>query len=155
MVLRGIYMTTHVSYYTGGRTLLHSVSPVRSISCCHIHVVSGNSIPAYYLLRMLPMYGAVSHAHIDSIPPSPNYWVCPGTDLWPTFFVYYMRWSSRSYTCTSYHTFRSSFGRTAKFKYGRSVFAAERPNLIPTSFCLWLFLEYVWKTLPWSVCLVW
>ena len=40
---------------------------------------------------------------------------------------------SRSYTCTSHHTFRSSFGRTAKFKFGWSAIGAERPILTPTS----------------------
>ena len=44
-----------------------------------------------------------------------------------------MRWPSRSYTCTSCHTSRTSFGRTAKSKYGRSAVGAERPILIPIS----------------------
>ena len=46
------------------------------------------------------------------------------------------RCPSRSYTCTSYHTFRSSFGRTAKFKYDGSAIGAEGPLLI-LNYMLW------------------
>ena len=50
-----------------------------------------------------------------------------------------MRLPSRSYTCTSYHAFRSSFARTAKFEYGRSAIGAERPILIPSYY----YIKYV------------
>ena len=47
------------------------------------------------------------------------------------FFVCYMRHSSRPYTCTSYHTFRSSLERTAKFNTWPIRTGAERSILIP------------------------
>ena len=61
-----------------------------------------------------------------------HYGVCGGTHRSPTFFVYYMGWSSRSYACTSYHTLRSLFGRTGNFKDGLSAIDPERPLLIPS-----------------------
>ena len=76
----------------------------------------------------------IADTNTISVPPRPNCWACPATHLSPTFFVRYMRWPSRSYTCTSYNTFRTSFGRTAKSNtwYGRPVIWAERRTLIPT-----------------------
>ena len=55
-------------------------------------------------------------AHVRSVPPRPKQRECRGTHLSLTFVVHYMRQPSRPYTCTSYYTFRNSFGRTAKFK---------------------------------------
>ena len=83
-----------------------------------------------YSVKCVGQYGI---AHISSVPPRPNSWVCPGTHLSSFFFVYNMRWPRRSYTCTSYisHTFRSSFGRTARFKvYCQSTIGAAKPILI-------------------------
>ena len=40
-------------------TRIQTIPPVRSTSWCHIQVVRINRIPAYYLLRILPMHGAV------------------------------------------------------------------------------------------------
>ena len=53
-------------------------------------------------------------AHINKAPPRPNYWVCPGIHLSRLVLVCDMTWPSRSYTSSSCHTFRSSFGRTYK-----------------------------------------
>ena len=72
-------------------------------------------------------------ARINGVSPRPNYWVCPGTHLSPTFIIYYMRLHSRSYTCTSYHTFCSSFGRTANLECGPSAIGAVRPILLPSN----------------------
>ena len=53
------------------------------------------------------------------------------------FFVLYMRWPSRPCTCTSFHTFRSSFGRTARFENGRYVVGADRPMLVLACITVW------------------
>ena len=106
------YIHDYVRYWWPD--FVSSIPPVRSISWCPIWVVSRNTAPAYYLLRILPTYWAVSpFSYSWCVPPRPNYWACPVLTYRQLFFVYYMRWPSRSYTCTSYHTFRSSFGRTA------------------------------------------
>ena len=62
------------------------------------------------------------------------------------FLLYYMRWPSRSYTCTSYHTFRSSFGRTAKLKiwpirhWGGEAHSTPSTSLFtPEYYCTWLY----------------
>ena len=111
-MVHGTYATT---CDTGGRTSSRSIQPVRSF-WCHIWAVSRNSRPAYYQLRMLPMYGAVSHCAYWKCSTASKLMSMPGYSPIANFFSTSREIPSRPYTCTSYHTFRSSFGRTAEFK---------------------------------------
>ena len=104
-----VYTTEYmITYDTGGWISLRSIHPVRSICWCHIKVSSHNSIPAYYLLRILPSCRAVSHiSQINSVLPRPTTEYAPVLTYRQLvlYLVYYMRRPSRSYTCTSFHTF--------------------------------------------------
>lgn len=84
--------------------------------------LSRNTIPAYSLVQMLTMYGAVRIAHTFK-PPSIT------VLTYRNFLVYCIMWPRRFYTWTSYPTFRS-FGRPGKLEYGRCSTGAERPILI-------------------------
>ena len=80
-------MTT---YDTGGRTSLRSIPPVRNIlGVINVYLVSRNSIPAYYLLRVLPGYGAAHilvHHRVQKITA-----YAPELTHFQLISVYYMR----------------------------------------------------------------
>ena len=126
-------MTT---YHTGDRASLRSIPPVRGSSWCHINDVGRRRKPACYdLPRIRQMYGAISHCSYNCVPPRWNHRICPGNLLaYRQLFVYYTWWPSRTYTCTSYSTFQSSFGlfgmrRSIQIRPIRNW--AERLILIP------------------------
>ena len=82
------------------------------------------------------MYGAVSHCSYSQCTTASKLLSMPRyTHIANLLCILnvMMRGPSRSYTSTSYHTFRSSCGRTAQFKTGRSAIGAEMLIPIPSN----------------------
>ena len=82
-------------------------------------VVSPNGIPAYYLqgtANTAKWWGSIAllilvvYHRVQTTEYAP---VRTHRQLFLVQYYWYMRWPSRSYTCISYHTFRSLVGRTA------------------------------------------
>ena len=79
----------HIIYATGGRTCSLSIRPVRNV--VWRHQIGRKSYKTAVLPTCYDYCQFMGHyrvALINRVPPRPNYGVCPGTHLSPTFFLY-------------------------------------------------------------------
>ena len=131
-------MTT---YDTGGLTALRSIPPACSIPWCHLQGVSRFNIPGYYVptANNVNVWGSITLLIlIARHRVQTTEYATVLTNRQPFLFPkWYQVLASGSCTCTSYHTLRTSFWRTAKFQHGQYAIGAERPLLIP-GICLYI-----------------
>ena len=128
ILLHGIFTTTWYVLYDG-RTSLRSIPPVRIISWCHLKVGTVYERTTYCEYHQY--MGQYRIAHINSVPPRPNYWVCPGSHPSPTFL--YTAWNDLADPTPAPHITRFvvRLDELQNSKCGRSAIGAQRPILIP------------------------